>query len=175
MADNFYPIGSVLPYAGPINQSSEGVLIAQGFIPCDGRPLSNTSPQYAALLQAIGGAYGQDATHFYVPDYRGIFHRGVDAGAGRDPNSSSRTVPRPDLPSGGQGNSGNNVGSLQAFQIASHTHQYSRHKDTHKCNLGSLIGPGVFTGGTVSKTSGETGNTETRPVNLYTNYVIRYQ
>jgi microcystin-dependent protein len=175
MSDNFFPIGSVLPYAGGVSSSNENQLIQAGYIPCDGRGLSLTDPDYSALKSVIGNAYGADANLFYVPDYRGRFLRGVDDKAGNDPDANSRTAPRPDLPLGDQGNTGDAVGSLQGCQIRSHSHTYSMHTGSHKCNYGSLIGPGVFTGGTAQATSSSTGGLETRPVNLYVNYVIRYK
>ncbi|MDB5032772.1 MAG: uncharacterized protein JWQ98_13 [Chlorobi bacterium] len=174
MPDTFYPIGSVLPYAGPITADSEEQIINAGFIPCDGRGLPKSSVGYAALLTVIGSMYGGNNTTFYVPDYRGMFLRGVDAGTGRDPDTATRGFPRPDLPVGKQGNSGDNVGSLQSCNIVNHNHGYSMHTGSHHCNRGSKIGPGVYTGDTSVQTSSSAGGSEARPVNLYTNYVIRY-
>ena len=42
---SLYPVGCVLPYAGALTPTSEAALIAQGFLPCDGRALGNTDPQ----------------------------------------------------------------------------------------------------------------------------------
>ncbi len=77
---SLYPVGCVLPYAGALTPTSEAALIAQGFLPCDGRALGNTDPQYQGLLKVIGTSYGGTKTTFCVPDYRGIFHRGTDDG-----------------------------------------------------------------------------------------------
>ena len=51
---SLYPVGSVLPYAGSLTPTSEAALIAQGYLPCDGRALGNTDPQYQALMKVIG-------------------------------------------------------------------------------------------------------------------------
>ena len=57
-----------------------------GWIPCDGRLLSRT--QYGALFSAIGEWWGRGdgQTTFAVPDLRGVFPRGADAGRNIDPN-----------------------------------------------------------------------------------------
>ena len=51
---SLYPVGSVLPYAGQLTPTSEAALVAQGFMPCDGRQLANTDPQYQSLQKVIG-------------------------------------------------------------------------------------------------------------------------
>ena len=83
---------------------------------CDGRPLRKDD--YPALFQAIGTAYGDGTTDtdrtktvsgydFNAPDLRGLFLRGVDGGAGRDPDVATREPLRP----GGAGD-----GAAGAFQ-----------------------------------------------------------
>jgi microcystin-dependent protein len=66
---------------------------------------------YANLFAAIGTAHGSGdgVTTFTLPDYRGRFLRGVDEGAGRDPDAPSRTAPSPG------GNSGDAVGSIEPW------------------------------------------------------------
>lgn len=171
---NFYPIGSILPYAGPIDKSDEGQLINQGFMPCDGRPLSKADAKYQALQTVLGGAFGADANSFYVPDCRGQFLRGVDGGSGCDPDAATRSAPRPDLAS--NGNAGDAVGSVQASATGRHSHTYTMHNDSHNCHRGSLIGPGVYwEGNEAAQTSSSTGGTESRPTNLYVFHVICFQ
>ena len=174
MSDKFYPVGAVLPYAGAVSGAAEGLLAAQGFLPCDGRGLPKADAQYQALQTVLNGAYGSDDGMFYLPDYRGRFFRGVDAGASVDPERAARTAPRPDLPK--QGNAGNAVGSLQVDAFKGHSHGYDVHKDYWTCNLGSRIGPGVYQPGkTMASTSKDFGGSETRPVNAYVHYVIRFR
>lgn len=171
---SLYPVGSVLPYAGSLTPTSEAALIAQGFLPCDGRALGNTDPQYQALLKVIGTSYGGTKTTFCVPDYRGIFHRGTDGGAGVDPNAAKRTSPQPSLAI--PGNSGDAVGSMQPFGLQSHTHTYaSAGGDYHIINLGGLETPGVYAeNNTTAASTSATGGAETRPRNAAINYVISY-
>jgi microcystin-dependent protein len=171
---SLYPIGSVLPYAGPINSTTEAALIAQGFLPCDGRALSNSEPEYQELFKVIDTSYGATKTTFCVPDYRGLFHRGTDLGAGVDPDAATRQPPQPSLAT--PGNSGDSVGSMQPGSVQSHTHTYaSAGGDYHHIDVGGLETPGVFAeNGTSQATSGIAGGAETRPRNAAINYVIAY-
>jgi phage-related tail fiber protein len=93
-----------------------GAQAPPGWLPCDGKPVSRT--QYAALFAAIGAASGpgDGATTFNVPDYRGRFLRGVDEGAGNDPDAARRT------PASTGANGGDAVGSLEGSAFASHQH-----------------------------------------------------
>lgn len=96
-----FPAGMIVPFAGDTNK------IPQGWILCDGREISRTA--YSDLLDAIGIAWGpgNGVSTFNVPDLRGAFLRGVDLGAGRDPDAASRYALHP------TGNSGDNVASYQ--------------------------------------------------------------
>jgi microcystin-dependent protein len=170
-----YPLGSILPYAGEFNPVVSDRLSAQGFVPCDGRALdSSPSSPYYNLFQVIRYSFGGDDYNFFVPDLRGRFLRGLDEGAGRDPNAAVRTAPCPGKPH--EGNNGDKVGSLQADTFQSHTHTYSMKKDYHKCNYGSLSSSiyEELTAPTI-KDSSSTGGSETRPSNMYANFMIAYK
>lgn len=169
-----YPVGTVLPYAGPVNPTTDAALLAAGYVPCDGRQLSQTEGQYADLFAAIGTAHGGTKTTFCVPDYRGVFHRGTDLGANVDPDAATRTAPQPDLEL--PGNTGDAVGSLQQGGVVGHTHSYATAGgDYHHIDAGGLETPGVFKqNSTKTAASGATGGSETRPKNAYVNYVIVY-
>lgn len=165
--------GSLLMY--PLKASPSGYLY------CDGSAVARGT--YTALFSAIGVIFGSGdgATTFNLPDYRGKFIRGVDDGAGNDPNASSRTA------QASGGNSGDAAGSCQAGANASHTHTATvtdpGHNHTEKLTLtngGASIAPGRDanvdtigsatittasnnTGVTVSNSS--TGGSESRPIN----------
>lgn len=51
---------------------------------CDGRAVSKN--KYPDLYEFLGDYYGEDETTFNLPDYRGLFQRGLDLGKGIDPN-----------------------------------------------------------------------------------------
>ena len=90
-----------------------------GWLACDGRSLNSTDRQYARLYAAIGTIHGGDANpNFQLPDYRGYFLRGVDAGAGRDPDAPGRKPPGKN----NTGTPGDAVGSIQDDGVGPHSH-----------------------------------------------------
>jgi microcystin-dependent protein len=134
-----------------------------GFLLCDGTSYSQTL--YPNLYAIIGTGYGSIGAGFFnVPDYRGRFIRGVDNGAGNDPDTLVRTASNPG------GNTGDSVGSYQAD--AFRTHQ-------HVVNLAVATGgSGAFTGpngnsGISDPTTTFVGGNETRPVNVYSWFIIK--
>jgi len=72
---------------------------------------------YSALFAAIGTMYGSGdgSTTFNLPDLRGYFLRGLNAGSGSDPDAVSRT-------NRGDGTVGDNVGTKQLDALQQHTH-----------------------------------------------------
>jgi microcystin-dependent protein len=114
------PSGTVVPFAGPA--------VPSGWLKCDGMAVSRTT--YAGLFQVIGTIHGagDGATTFNVPDYRGLFLRGVDEGAQRDPDAATRTAPNVG------GNVGNLVGSIEKASFASHSHGLTDPGHTHAVN-----------------------------------------
>lgn len=140
-----------------------GTTAPAGYLICDGSAVSRTV--YAALFASIGTAFGDGdgSTTFNVPDGRGYFMRGFDNGAGNDPDSGSRFAIN-------GGNTGANQGSYQSHQYYSHTHTYG-----YNTNGGPVEGPlnaGQTRAG--SFTTDANGGNETRPINFYANYIIKY-
>lgn len=114
--------GEVFPWAGPTCPA--GSLLANG-------QLLNRS-DYPQLFAAIGTAHGfTTATNFRLPDYRGRFLRGVDGGAGNDPEAAGRG------PMHSGGNTGDNVGSVQGHAFASHNHTSPAHSHSFSGTTGS--------------------------------------
>jgi microcystin-dependent protein len=166
------PIGSVIAWSGPKSK------IPTGWIECDGRQLNRN--QFSALFDAIGTTWGGTATdRFNLPDLRGYFLRGVDDGAGRDPDVSGR---RP------VGNGpANSAGSIQDDALKSHRHDVSDPGHSHSFEAFRTDGAGApgqafprdpnpF--GTSRATTGITipesgGGPETRPKNAYVYFIIR--
>lgn len=138
-----------------------------GWLVCDGSQQSRT--EHAALFAAIGIVWGagNGTTTFNLPDFRGEFRRGWDAGRGAD--------------------AGRTFGSTQSGQIQSHNHTGTANTagaHTHTLNFpqaaseggptnGLRQGNGTGTGQT--NTAGDhthtldiapTGGSETRPRNI---------
>lgn len=165
------PPGSITPYAG---ETAPG-----GFLLCDGA-LYDTTIQ-ADLFAAIGYIYGGVGNNFNVPDYRGQFLRGQDAGAGEDPNSGIRT-------DRGDGVTGDNVGTRQLDSLQNVTGNIGTfYRATVVADNGALFvtafgGSGITTGvdGTNDRINYDTSrdlnartSTETRGKNVYVQYLIK--
>lgn len=150
------PPGTIVAFGG--NTAPAGWLL------CNGNQYS-TSGTYAALYQAIGNNFGISGSNFRVPDFRGRFLRGKDGGVGRDPDRTSRTA----MNSGGA--SGDNVGSVQGDQFKQHDHTYNKSYTTAEPGGGRAVAD--WYGSTTPNTS-STGGNETRPINAYVNYIIKY-
>ncbi|MFH0757266.1 MAG: tail fiber protein [Bacteroidota bacterium] len=152
------PVGTILSYAG--------ISVPQGWILCDGSAVSRSG--FARLYSVIGTAWGQGdgSSTFNLPDLRGMFLRGADNGAGRDPDSGERAALNPG------GNSGDHIGSYQADQISSHSH------DIQTYNGGSgveVISSQASTAESSYLASSQSyGGNETRPRNVYVAYMIKY-
>ena len=154
--------GKVILWAGELEDKPDGYIEANGSL------LSST--EYPALYAAIGTAWGNEngvSGEFNIPDMRGYVLRGVDNGAGVDPDSSTRTA----LKSGG--NIGDNVGSLQQDELKSHTHAYNDPRQGGNRGLdhdgAGLAVENPYRG---LGTTEATGGNETRMKNVGVHYLI---
>lgn len=180
------PIGTVLPYAGPLADTDtqpSGLDLAQvrtrlaasGWLYCDGSSLA--CGDYPFLYAVIGNAFGGDGTHFNLPDLRGRFVRGVDGGSQRDPAIAQRQA------SASGGNTGDQVGSTQSDAYQGHEHDYQAVTVTVAAEAGEVpvYGPAETSQPTTGQVADLAGNgtpradKETRPVNLYLNHIICYR
>jgi microcystin-dependent protein len=169
------PTGTILPFAKDVSTAG----LPTGYLLCDGSSISQST--YATLFTAMGGstgggkAFGSTGTNFNLPDLRGLFLRGRygTSTTGYDPDSGTRTAPA----TGAQ--TGNNVGSYQADAFQSHTHTVA--VDAFR-NIGSTFNTPNSTGPQIAEstpsyttsTPSGTTSTETRPKNVYVDYIIRY-
>lgn len=182
------PVGTVISYAGDT--------IPDGWLECDGRLFTagQENNKYRDLFDAIGTSWGGSGESFNIPDLRGMFLRGIDGTAGRDPDRDTRTAQT------GGGHDGNNVGSKQGHAtrkeyIYNHAPGNVVSMMTITTEQGSIAPPGPgFNGAWVAyKTTGSgnatavhpggmgqvgliysgSGN-ETRPINAYVKYIVKY-
>ncbi len=78
------PAGTVMAYAGEWREDVRQNFYHTGWLVCEGQAL--TIQNYMNLYQAIGHIYGESASEtFKLPDFRGIFLRGLDLGKQFDP------------------------------------------------------------------------------------------
>lgn len=168
------PVGSVVAYAG--SEEPDGWLV------CDGRSLDKNDARYRSLFDMLGVSHGGDASPtFQIPDYRGMFLRGVSGPSGRDPDADQRTTPGRN----GSGNAGNKVGSVQSDALQSHRHDvtFSFHatgsNGTHDVKGGgdkfNSDPPSAGFGVNILDPTGARTAKETRPANAAVNWIIRYR
>ena len=180
-----FPVGAVIAFAGDTAPS--------GYLLCDGSAVSRTKYKLLFGVLGVSCGNGDGSGTFNLPDYRGMFLRGVTGTATTDPNASSRTA----MNTGG--NTGNNVGSVQTSGFGSHTHTGTTDatdlSHTHtvpfyttvtETSGGANSVQTATTSGTVTSsgasasmnhthtiTTAGTGGSETRPINAYINWVIK--
>lgn len=157
MEENYVPAGTIIEFAGYVPPA--------GYLLCDGSAISRTV--YSKLFAAIGDVNGQGdgSTTFNLPDTRGKFLRGVSGASGNDPDAASRTAIN-------GGNAGNNVGSIQSDQYASHNHSIQVFANGA---LGDSISrQGDSTNPLPTGDTNVSGGNETRPKNLYVLMYIKY-
>ncbi len=154
------PAGSIMAYGGTTAPT--------GWLLCDGTSYSRTT--YLTLFTAIGTSFGAVPDNFNVPDLRGRFLRGTDNGATHDPDRASRTA----ITTGG--NIGDTIGSLQLDAFKSHVHALP--SDSVPGATGDMPTVNNTAGSdeaiSAANPTGSTGGTETRPVNVNVNYIIKY-
>ena len=129
---------------------------------CDGSAVSRTT--FSALFAVISDDYGagDGSTTFNLPDYRGYFLRGQDAGAGNDPDAASRT-------DRGDTITGDAIGTKQADEFKSHTHTYGNTSQDIAQSTGDSVKDAENANSFVT---GATGGNETRPKNINVAYYI---
>jgi hypothetical protein len=185
------PVGTVVAFAGPLSR------VPPGWLLCDGAALDSTEQK--TLYQVIGTTYGDGVDmngaaiagkHFNVPDYRGVFLRGLDANTAgvatdRDPDRADRVA------RANSGARGNEVGSFQpdatrlptrppfmAVDSGTHTHTYQgffRGAQSESSTFFHTIGQDMTGTTSASGAHGHRitgGEKETRPKNVSVYYII---
>ena len=157
------PAGCILAFGG--------TNVPPGWLLCDGSAVSRSA--YSNLLSAIGTAWGSGdgSTTFGLPDLRGMFLRGV-TGSRTDPYADPDAASRTNATAGG--NSGNLVGSVQMDTFQSHNHTTTlRIEAAGGGPYPNFLRDGGSVG-SINYPSTSTGGAETRPKNVYVNYIIKY-
>ena len=158
------PIGTIMAYGGLVDGNARGELQRQGWLVCDGE--EHSEDDYPELENTIGTIYGSSRPGmFKVPDLRGRFLRGVDAGAGRDPDAESRNG----------GDVRTKLGSVQNDTYKSHAHQTIVPPRTVKerdLSKDAIIVGDLSSNRTIRLTEKRGGN-ETRPKNIALNWIIK--
>ena len=171
--ESLVPAGTVVAYGGDTAPT--------GWVMCDGAALSRTAEP--ALFNAIGTRFGAPlgtTTTFNVPDLRGRFIRGWNAlqtGEARDPDASAAIANGGRKASMPGGDSGDKIGSLQFDDVKAHTHpeKYQVFGGTGTKDGGYNWPNSVAdtTTGPMTQSNGILSGKETRPANVYLNYIIK--
>lgn len=138
-----------------------------GWLICAGAEVSRSA--YSELYAVIGNSCGSGngTTTFDLPDTRGRTVRGVDNGAGTDPDAGSR------LAMNAGGNTGDSVGSIQEDEFESHTHSVP-YSDGNTAIATNVIAEQSNSQETSSKATASSGGSETRMKNFGANFIIKY-
>lgn len=167
------PVGSVIAFAGDLSAAAAlNQVVSDGWLPCDGRSVQQSS--YRSLFKALGLVYtpkGDPAGSFRVPDYRGQFFRGLASDATQDPGLADRIAP----PGGATSTM---VGSTQPDMVQGHAHEYGALDGVETGDTGTAGGvpPAAqqkTTGLYSADGSKSLGGEETRPQNVYVNYLVK--
>jgi hypothetical protein len=147
------PVGTIVAFYGLSSQLHPDWLL------CNGDNVSQST--YPALFNHLNTLYGSSK----LPDLRGMFLRGADLGIGNDPDPNKRIYPT------GIGENSQGIGSRQDDEFKSHRHYVSE-------TAMSDWGYGGSTGGQPDRepagyNTDFTGGSETRPKNIYVNYIIK--
>jgi hypothetical protein len=187
VAANGWIVGEIRAFAFPAATKSPMAqeLMARGWVECAGQTLARED--FPSLFKAIGDSWGSGdgKTDFYLPDLRAQSLRGWNHGGnsqkpsaafGGDPNAQSRTAPRPEIVAPGtQGNTGDDIGSIQAGLVGQHTHTNPNYKygSLHNAEQGNGIGvPMNISGGGLGSGPVDNGPGENRVNNVYVLYAI---
>jgi microcystin-dependent protein len=138
------------------------------YLHCDGSAINRTT--YAGLFGVISTSYGtgDGSTTFNIPDYRGRFLRGFANGQSTDPDRATRT-------NRGDGTTGDNVGTNQADEFKGHNHSATTTaRNIATGGAGNLASGGGSPNTAGSVTIGTSGGNETRPINTYVMWCIKF-
>ena len=154
------PVGAIQIFAG--------AEAPNGYLLCQGQEILKS--EYSKLWDLIGNTYlngrqgGQP--HFYLPDLRGVFIRGVGLSTAYSPNVTGGTL-----------------GQFQTHSVQDHYHKYSRPNDSitvggsNSVSSNSVWDNSVATSTTQGGVYDESGDllvAETRPANISMNYIIKF-
>ena len=164
------PIGTIVAYAGQDPTALEDY----GWMTCDGRSLPTAI--YDELFVAIGRSFGQpDNNSFNIPMLQGLFLRGV---SGKQPANDPDVALRATLKPGG--NTGGSVGSYQTYGTAPAERSFKSKISNSaigriKTDKGYQTKGAKYNTNTYTYGASKGGDKESRPVNKYIYYLIKYR
>jgi|GEM_PF-1101645 len=165
------PIGSIVPIGSDMtNFGNILTLTGMGWLPCNGAKLTISDPRYAALYKVIGTTYGRRPLQFLLPDLRGYFVKGAGGNATPGALLTQSLTGTPVIPITTT-NDGSHAHVIQNIPTDAHTIDVVDGWDIAENNLNES--PTSTDGAHTHTLSG--GDSESRPPNVYADYVIRYK
>ncbi len=166
-------IGSIMSFAGDCtNQTVAANLLTQGWLPCWGQLVSMSD--YPDLQGFIANLYGGDnVTTIALPDLRGRFIRGAGGNGGPIAQVQTYATAAP------------STGSFTLDDGGAHTHNFpnvpgwNNYSDrcsghsTYNWNGGTAATAGPQPNPTHTHTVTGGGDGESRPINIYVDYIIK--
>ena len=151
-AGDHIPVGTIVAFWGKNPPA--------GWAVCNGKPLPrNTSLELYEHLIELDPKNKISDTVARLPDLRGMFLRGLDAGRNIDPDGTSRSL-----------------GSLQSNSVGHHVHHRRLEESKFPAGGASMqvFRPGYENGKRQASEGPHPGGQETRPVNVAINWIIKY-
>ena len=112
------PVGTIVAWSAGADS------VPANWMLCDGKTLK--IKKYPELYAVIGPTWGAPSNlKFNLPDLRGRFIRGVDRGAGRDPDVKDREAAN-------KGGNTQSVGSVQEDSLQNHSHEQTTHTHSYQ-------------------------------------------
>lgn len=164
------PVGAVVAFMGQATAAQTAALARAGWMICDGTSVSRS--MYPELFAVIGYLYsgsGAQGEQFLLPDLRGYFLRGVDGDSGHDPDAGDRTGP--------DGQKSQDVGSLQKCALQAHQHDYDQaqaESTPSDAGVAGVVTVNPVQTKNILPDTVLTSKHETRPVNVYVYYLIKF-
>ena len=137
------PVGALISYP-------ELGTVPDTWLICNGASLDTTD--YSELFTVLQYTFGGSGASFSLPDYRGIFLRGADEGAGIDPDART-------------------LAAVQAHAFGSHDHRVQGGYVEGYGSYSTYVG--YRSNGGNNWSTDAKGDAETRPVNYITRYLIK--
>jgi microcystin-dependent protein len=165
-------IGTIMPFAGNCNEPAVAAnLRAQGWLPCWGQLVGIAD--YPDLERLIGNHYGGDKTSIALPDLRGRFIRGAAPGTAPIATLQASATAAPAKgpftldDSGAHTHTFDNVPAWDnsSSRVAGHS--------TYNWNAGSAPSSAPLPNPTHTHSVTGGGDGESRPVNVYVDYIIK--
>lgn len=168
------PVGTIMAFGGDVNDPAiASALLAQGWLPCWGQSVSAAT--YQDLDDAINTTYGGTGANFALPDLRGRFVRGAHNKPGSPVAFSVGQVltSLTAQPQSGQFSldaGGSHSHAAPSVPGWSNSSSYCAGYDNAQWNDGSVA---TSSNGAHTHTVTTGGDSESRPVNLYVEYIIK--